>query len=80
MQREPLFVARGANVNTTPKFCNCRRYRMGSSSRRRLNDPFNPFSAELFKVDNSLLGRLYFHVIGFLEYFYNSLPNNADFR
>ena len=42
----------------------------------------NPFSAELFKVDSSMLklGRLYFHVIGFLEYFYNSQPNNADFR
>ena len=43
---------------------------------------FNPFSAELFKVDPSMfkLGRLYFHVIGFLEYFYNSQLNNADFR
>ena len=26
------------------------------------------------------LGRLYFHVIEFLEYLYNSQPNNADFR
>ena len=42
----------------------------------------NSFSAELFKVDSSMfkLGRLYFHVIGFLEYFYNLQPNNADFR
>ena len=30
----------------------------------------NPFSADLFKVDSSMfkLGRLYFQVIGFLEY------------
>ena len=42
----------------------------------------NPFSAELFKVDYSMLklGRLYIHVIGFLEYLYNSQSNNADFR
>ena len=42
----------------------------------------NPFSAELFKVDSFMfkLGQLYFHDIGFLEYFYNSQPNNADFR
>ena len=39
------------------------------------------FSAELFKVDYSMfkLGRLYVHVIGFLEYFYNSQLNNAGF-
>ena len=43
---------------------------------------FSPFSAELFQVDSSMfkVGRLYFHVIWFLEYIYNSQRNNADFR
>ena len=53
----------------------------------RQNAPYrwemvNPFSAELFQVESSMfkLGRLYFHVIWFLEYLYNSQPNNADVR